>query len=271
METSPEAGPTPDWDQMTRWERAEAGRSLRRKGWTYGEIMAVLPVGKGTLSGWCRDIRLTEEQIEAIKARVPSQKGVPKDTNWRRRTEVEAIRARAATEVQERIIDSFWVAGVVLYWAEGDKTSRRLSLVNTDPRALNLFIRWIRNYHEPHAEFVLGLHLHAGNVESDAKTWWRAALSMPVAAFHKTFIKPPGTGHRKNHLAHGVCRVVMRRSGDAWQRTMVWIDRLSEENPSPLIDLVRVASSTAEQIPLKDKAAGSNPARPTIRQNQTRA
>jgi hypothetical protein len=63
----------------------------------------------------------------------------------------------------------------------------------------------------------------------------------------------------------------MRRSGDAWQRTMVWIDRLAEETPSPLIDLVRVASSTAEQIPLKDKVAGSNPARPTITAENLRA
>jgi hypothetical protein len=30
-----------NWDRLTRWERAELGRSLRRQGWTYGEIMTV--------------------------------------------------------------------------------------------------------------------------------------------------------------------------------------------------------------------------------------
>ena len=69
-----------NWESLTRWERAELGRRLRRLGWTYSEVMEVLPVGKATLSGWCREIRLTDEQIDAIKARVPSQKGVPKDT-----------------------------------------------------------------------------------------------------------------------------------------------------------------------------------------------
>lgn len=63
------------WQELTRWERAELGRGLRRQGWTYGEIMDVLPVGKGTLAGWCKEIRLSEGQIEAIKARVPSRKG----------------------------------------------------------------------------------------------------------------------------------------------------------------------------------------------------
>jgi hypothetical protein len=90
-----------NWDHLSRWERAELGRRLRREGWTYSEIMAVLPVGKGTLSGWCREIRLTEEQIQAIKARVPTQKGVPRDTNRKRRHEIAQIRKQAQAEVPQ--------------------------------------------------------------------------------------------------------------------------------------------------------------------------
>jgi hypothetical protein len=52
-------------------------------------------------------------------------------------------------------------------------------------------------------------------------------LDLPGASFHKTFIKPKGTGHRKNHLKHGVCRVNVRRSSDMWQRTMAWVDYMS--------------------------------------------
>lgn len=229
MDTPSEAGQVTDWQRLTRWERAEAGRSLRRQGWTYGENMAVLPVVKGTLAGWCKDIRLTEDQIEAIKARVPSQKGVPKDTNWKRREEVERIREMARLEAHQRMGEPLWIAGNVLYWGEGDKSSRRLSLVNSDPKALNLFVAWTRTYHNRNACFVLALHLHHGNDDQAAQEWWRKQLKMPEAAFHKTFIKPPGTGHRKNHLANGVCRVLMRRSGNAWQRTMVWIDEMAGE------------------------------------------
>lgn len=76
---------TTDWAFLTRWKRAELGRTLRRAGWTYGEIMDLLPVAKGTLAGWCKDIRLTDDQIEAIKARVPTQKGVPRNTQRSRR------------------------------------------------------------------------------------------------------------------------------------------------------------------------------------------
>jgi hypothetical protein len=206
------------WQALTRWERAEIGRGLRRLGWTYGEIMDVIPVGKGTLAGWCRDIRLTDGQIEAIKARVPSQIGVPKDTNWKRRLEIDAIRQQAKSEVTRLMEDPLWVAGVVLYWAEGSKTRSDLSIVNADPAALRLFIGWVRCYLDRRADFCLSLHLHEGNNESAAKAYWRHATTLTDAPFTKTFIKPRGTGHRKNHLPHGVCRVRVRRSSNARNR-----------------------------------------------------
>jgi hypothetical protein len=49
------------------------------------------------------------------------------------------------------------------------------------------------------------------------------------ANFHKTFIKPKGTGHRKNHLKHGICTVRMRRAADAWNILMERIDALAVE------------------------------------------
>lgn len=228
MATPPEAR-TGDWEQMTRWERAEAGRSLRRQGWTYSEIMEVFPVGKGTLSGWCRDIRLTEEQIEAIKARQPpgSRTGIPVDTQRKRRREVEAMQQEAGAEVPHLVLHPLWLAGTVLYWAEGSKTKRVLEVVNTDPRALKLFVSWARAFHDQEARFVLALHLHEGNEEAAAMSFWRDALELPAARFTKSYIKPAGTGHRKNKVAHGVCRVHMNRSTDAWWRTMAWIECLA--------------------------------------------
>jgi len=216
------------WQELTRWERAEMGRRLRRQGWTYGENMDVLPVGKGTLAGWCKEIRLSEEQIEAIKARVPSQKGIPKDTNWKRRLEIQKIRAEAQLERPTLMMAPLWLAGTVLYWAEGDQATHRLALVNSDDEALRLFMRWTIQFLNPSPCFVLALHLHHGNDEAAAKAYWARALDLDRPQFHKTFIKPPGTGHRKNHLAQGVCRVMVRRSGNAYHRTMAWIEALPE-------------------------------------------
>lgn len=226
------------WQELSQWERAELGRGLRRQGWTYGEIMDVLPVGKGTLAGWCKEIRLSQEQIKAIKARVPSQKGIPKDTNWRRRLEVDGVREAARTSYLTLRQDPLWVAGLTMYWAEGAKTTPRLGMANTDPRALRLFIAWVRRYLDSTAEFVLALHLHAGNDDDLAKRWWADALGLENVQFHKTFVKPPGTGHRKNRWLHGVCRVQVRRSANAYNTTMAWIDSLAQEFDKPSTDTI---------------------------------
>ena len=135
-----------EWDELHRWERSELGKALRRLGLTYGEMRELIPVPTGTLSYWCREIRLSEEQVEAIRDRTGPETriGIPVDTQWRRREEIDRIRKEARLFALDHIDDSFFVAGVALYWGEGAKTGGDLSLANADPRALRLFIAWVR-------------------------------------------------------------------------------------------------------------------------------
>ncbi|HEX6946227.1 MAG TPA: hypothetical protein VF246_02615 [Acidimicrobiia bacterium] len=221
------------WEQLSRWDRSELGRDLRRAGLSYGEIMELVPVKKSTLATWCRDVRLTEEQITAIKERSPSQAGVPKDTGRKRREEIAALRRRARTRGEELIQDPLWVAGVVLYWAEGAKGRNRVSMANADPGVLRLFVRWTRQHLTPDAEFTLHLHLHEGNDEAAARAHWKTVLGLHDAHFIKTYIKPRGTGHRKNHLPHGVCTVRLKRASDAWHTIMEWIDLVDARFAQP--------------------------------------
>jgi len=173
-------------------------------------------------------VKLSDAQVAAIKARTASRRDVPRDTQRKRRAEIEQIRADSRAFAADHLHDPLFVAGTVLYWGEGAKTCPYLLLANTDPAALRIFIQWTRSYHDRDAEFVLSLHLHHGNDESRARHWWTESLNLDDPDFTKTYIKPPGTGHRKNKLPHGVCRVRMRRSADAWHRTMAWIELIAE-------------------------------------------
>jgi len=219
-----------DWDALHRWERKQLGLALRRLGLTYSEIQSVIPVPKGTLSNWCQNVRLSPEQIDDIVKRTGPHNfaGVPRDTQWKRRLEIETIRAEARAFAKSHLDDAAFVGGVVLYWGEGAKTRNFLDLTNTDPAALRYFVNWVRWYVDPAAEFNLGLHLHEGNDEDAAKLYWSSVLNMEFAAFGKTYIKPRGTGHRKNHLPHGVCRVRTLRASNYWQRVMAWIEVVAE-------------------------------------------
>lgn len=214
------------WDELHRWERKQLGLALRRLGLTYSEIQCIIPVPKGTLSNWSQEVRLGPDQIAAIKERTGPANflGLPRDTQWRRRLEIEEIRRDARSFAKSHLDDARFVGGVVLYWAEGSKTRNFFELTNTDPAALRYFINWVRTYMDHAAEFKLALHLHEGNNDAAAKHYWSEALNLGSAPFGKTFIKPAGTGHRKNHLPHGVCRVRTLRASNYWHRVMVWID-----------------------------------------------
>jgi hypothetical protein len=217
-----------NWERLSRWERSELGRDLRRAGLSYGEIMDLIPVKKSTLATWCREVELTADQIGAIRARRAPQPGIPRNTNRKRRRIVELIKTQATLEAEHLIGDPIWVAGTVLYWGEGFTTQNRLGMANSDSHALRLFMRWCEAFHRPLTGFSAKVNLHADNDELAARRWWSAELGIPLADFHKSFVKPDGTGHRKNHLERGVCMVTKRKSADAFHITMVWIAFLQE-------------------------------------------
>jgi hypothetical protein len=129
--------------------------------------------------------------------------------------------------VPELANDTLWIAGLVMYWTEGAKSRNQVSMANADPRALRLFILWIQTYLNPGARFSIQLHLHEGNDDRAAKEYWRSETGLLEANFHKTFIKPQGTGHRKNHLEHGICTVKVRKVADPWNIIMEWVDCLA--------------------------------------------
>lgn len=214
------------WNVLSRWERSELGRQLRRLGLSYGEILTLIPVPKGTLAGWCAGIELTDAQQEQIFERTGSLKGIPGDTQWRRRLETEGIRVEALAEVPGLMSNTLWLAGTVLYWGEGAKAKRQLDLTNSDPAAHRVFIDWVRTLLEPEPDFVLGIHLHEGNDEGGARRYWSGAVGLT-----ETYIKPARSGHRKNHLPFGILRIRVRKSTNHWIRVMAWIDGLRTALP----------------------------------------
>ncbi len=150
-----------NWDGLSRWEKSELGKDLRRAGLSYGEVMALIPVKKSTLATWCRKVRLTDEQYQAIKTRTGSQEGIPRDTNRKRRQEIELIQREARERARDLGCDPLFTAGVALYWGEGSKTSRRLEMAHSEPEALRFFMRWTRVFLHPDAAFAACLNLHA--------------------------------------------------------------------------------------------------------------
>jgi hypothetical protein len=218
------------WQDLHRWERKQLGMALRRLGLTYSEMQSVIPVPRSTLSNWISNVPLSEEQANSIASRTGSQRqrGTRRDTQWRRRIEVEEIRTEACGYFANNNSNPLFATGVSLYWAEGSKTRNDLSMTNTDPRLLLTFIAFVRAHLDTHASFGLSMHLHEGDDEIASLRYWRSSLELPDAQFTKTYVKPASTGHRKKKHPNGVCRVRVKRASDHWHTVMQWIDNTAD-------------------------------------------
>jgi hypothetical protein len=223
------------WEELKRWERRELGQALRQLGLSYREIREIIPVPRGTLSGWCRDIELTPEQAERIERNRKDQYLrllVGKRRRTKRLDEIAAIRNAGQVEGRTLAADPDWVAGVVAYWAEGSKRDNELGFSNSDPEMIALFISWARRYLALEIDrFTISLHLHSGQDETERKTFWSNVTGLSMGQFRKTYIKPEGTGHRKNILYNGTASIRVTRSTDLFHRVTGWMAAVRESLP----------------------------------------
>jgi hypothetical protein len=218
------------WSQLKRWQRRELGQELRRLGLSYREIAALIPATKGTLSGWCRDIELDRAQRERLAFR-PGRIAAARRQGLNRRNAAIAlansIRSAAFAEVDGLRLDPFWVAGTVAYWAEGDKRSKGVRFSNSDPALVRLFLDWATSYLEVTRDrFTIMLHLHAGQDEEERQAFWSSQTKLTLDQFRKSFVKPEGSGHRKNVLYNGTAQVRVGKSTALHHRVLGWMDGL---------------------------------------------
>jgi transcriptional regulator with XRE-family HTH domain len=135
------------FSEMKTAER-ELARELRRtEGAAIKEIASRIGVAKSSVSRWVRDIQLTPEQHEQLLLRNPAYNRQRSGT-WiqaaRRRAEREAFQKDGALRVREG--DVSFIAGCMLYWAEGAKDRNQLQFANSDPNMVRFFVDFLRKH-----------------------------------------------------------------------------------------------------------------------------
>ncbi len=247
---------------LRRWQQREAVRNLRQQGLSYREILARVSfrIARSTISNWCKDIELTSAQLDRLDGlyREGSYRGRllgPKAIQDRRAKEVTRIKAVARDEVSALTQQEVWVAGLMLYWAEGDK-QHRVGLTNSDPELVRFMMGWFRGCcHVPEEKFRAHLHIHSGQDKEAIKSFWSRVTGIPPSRFGKFCVKQEGTGHRKHKLYHGTVAIAIR-SKDLLYRIQGWIEGFSQVACGPLAQL-------AEHLTLNQGVDGSIPSRPT--------
>lgn len=190
-------------------EQKAIARTLRAEGWSYNQIVTELNVSKSSVSLWCRDIALTEEQEQVLVERrlQGASSGKGGQTNKAR-----AIEVRRGYQEQGRIKahegDNLHLLGCMLYWAEGAKNRRNnVHFANSDPQMMGLFMRFLRECFSISDTLMhIQIHCHVDNDKAQLETenYWLTLLNLPRTALYRTQ-RLKSAGRTTHYLEYGVC------------------------------------------------------------------
>ena len=144
------------------------------------------------------------------------------------------IKDQAKISFERHKNEPLFVAGIMLYWAEGTRlpataTNRKyqLALTNSNPELVELYCKFLRSYFENIESAIrAALFIYSDIDEAGAKSFWSGRLRIPLSQFIKTQILPSRGAPSKKKLPFGVCCVYLN-SKDYCYRMESWISNIS--------------------------------------------
>ncbi len=132
---------------MKEKEKKKA-RQLRKRGWSINEITKVLPVSKGSVSRWVSDIALTSKQGKRLNKKQIKNQFPHHGVAQLKREEAKEKRKEYQMEGRKLLKRSnrMFVAGIMLFWAEGTKSRNSMTFSNSEPPMMAFFMKFLRKF-----------------------------------------------------------------------------------------------------------------------------
>lgn len=219
-----------------RLEDKQKAIKLRIEGKSYGEIRSIITnLSKGTLSGWLKSVKLTKEQEESLKrnlekighsARIKSAW----TKNKRRQERKEKALEAAGKEYSVLSKNPFFLVGLALYWAEGNKKTEVFQFTNSDPSAVKLILSWLEQFCGiPRRKVAFRVYIHKIYATENCEEFWSKITRIPVNNFRKTIYKPTPHKIKRNSDYKGCVQIRFANIELFWKVTG-WIKNLIKEH-----------------------------------------
>lgn len=212
----------------------ETAISLRKKGYSYNEILVQVPVAKSSLSLWLKDLPLTKSEKNTLKKRTDTNISIGRIRAASALRQNKLNRNKALLNEAEEVFqkfgnDTLFQTGVALYWAEGAKRNELFFFTNSDVDMIETMLLWIEEYTE-YSRFDLGyrLYIHQPFVRDSWEQWWQKKLGVNEYQFKKTIIKPSGLGIKKRPDYKGCIRIEVPKSSKLLTKMKFWINMVIE-------------------------------------------
>jgi hypothetical protein len=159
-----------------------------------------------------RDIELTEaQQLALLEQNSAYNRQLSGWTQLaaRRRAEREAFQQEGRRRA--RANEPGFIAGCMLYWAEGSKKRNQLQFTNSDPAMARFFVDFLKTYFDLAPEQIrITCHLYADHLDKQVaiERHWLETLGLPSESLRKSVVNVYSLGN----LPYGTCRVVVSRT-----------------------------------------------------------
>lgn len=200
----------------------ERARELRAQSWTLQEIADELNVSKGSVSLWVRDV----EFVPKPRNRGHSSQQ-PHPLHLKKLADIERCRVEAQQLVGSLSDRDLLMLGIGLYAGEGSKTPGTVSMANTNPVFLGLFVTWLRRHFAINGSRLrVRLYLHLGLDLAAASRFWSNATRIPLEQFTAPH-RPPADASRRRSKHEFGCATVAYSCATTHRRVMALIEAVS--------------------------------------------
>jgi transcriptional regulator with XRE-family HTH domain len=195
---------------MKTAERARARRLRREQGLSVKRLASLLGVSTSSVSLWVRDVKLTAEQIAALR-----QAGVKGGAANAARGLARRRAAQAEGRSEARRHDPDHVAGCMLFWAEGSRNKNAVLFTNSDPAMVRFFVHFLRTSFDVQDERIrvtCNLFADHSDRQWEIEEFWLRLLDLPRTSLCKSTVNrysKYSQKKRQNKLPHGTCRIAV--------------------------------------------------------------
>lgn len=213
---------------------------LRRAGKSYKEIRKKLGIPIATLSDWFKNAPWSIE----VKNKLAGEESLSNPNKLQLMVAAtkkkfarlhEEYRAEAINEFVDIKNNPLFLAGVMLYWGEGDKNVRNgtIALSNSEPGMIRTFYVFLVNALKiPKERIAFHLILYPDLIDPVQKNFWSQATGIPLSQFRKSvFIKGR---HPTRRLSYGV-GLIRVGSRQHKEKIIKWIELYKNEFSNQIV------------------------------------
>jgi Homeodomain-like domain len=208
---------------------------LRKQGLSYRQIQERLHIPKSTLSvwlsphKWSKNIKDTLLKVNTIQSKIHIEK-LNKVRSKALKEIYKQSELEAVSEYRTLKYHPLFIAGLMLYWGEGDKSTSSTSQIrlgNVDPNLLRVYLTFLLEICGVQKEKIwASVHIYEDLNEGKCIQYWSKILNVSKKQFHKS---PVLVGkHKTKRLPYGTC-TVGTSSAYLKKKMLYWIEALSKD------------------------------------------